>query len=112
MKTNERRVPTQFEPETRFEVQPATAANFRATQETELERLKYRLLQERLNRTANVTLNASLRRAANEAAALAWVTAFPLLLFPGLFEEKARAAQLHAARQAQVRERSEELLVA
>jgi len=112
MKTNERKVPTRFEPETRFEVQPVTAANFRATQETELERLKHRLLLEHLNRTACATLNESLRHAANEAAALAWVTAFPLLVFPALFEEKAHAAQLHAVHQAEVLERSQELLAA
>lgn len=112
MNRNERRVPTRFEPETRFELHTAPAANFRVTQETELERLKHRLLRERLRRTANVTLNVNLRRAANEAAALAWVTAFPLLVFPGLFEEKVRTAQLQAARQSQVRARSEELLAA
>ena len=38
-----------FGPETRFEVKPAPPATFRATQETELERLKGRLLRERLN---------------------------------------------------------------
>jgi len=28
----------------------------------------------------------------NEAAALAWITPYPALVFPGLFEEKAEAA--------------------
>jgi hypothetical protein len=112
MRRKETTVTTRFGPETRFEVYPAPAANFRATQETELERLKNRLLRERLSRTINLTLNVSLRRAANEAASLAWTTAFPLLVFPGLFEEKARAAQLQAARQSQVRAQSEALLAA
>ena len=47
---------------------------------------------------------------ANEAAAVAWVTAYPLLVFPGLFEEKAVVAMAHAARQDWVFQRSRELL--
>jgi len=43
-----------------------------------------------------------LRRAANEAAALAWVTTFPLLVFPVLFEEKTALAVRQAARQARI----------
>jgi len=103
-------VTTRFEPETRFELTPSPAAPFRAIQETELERLKNRLLQERLAQINETGLTARLRRAANEAASLAWVTTFPLLVFPVLFEEKARTAQLQAGRQASVRERSRELL--
>jgi hypothetical protein len=44
MKTNYHVVPTRFGPETRFEVKPAPPAPYRVTQETELERLKKRLL--------------------------------------------------------------------
>jgi hypothetical protein len=55
-------------------------------------------------------LYAALRRAANEAAALAWFTPFPLLFFPALLEEKARAALRQGARQRCVRNRSETLL--
>ena len=50
------------------------------------------------------------RRAANEAAALAWVTPYPLLFFPVLFEEKANAELRVALRQQQIRQRSGELL--
>jgi len=112
MNTNYRRVPTRFEPETRFEVKPAPPATFRAVGETELERLKNRLLLERLGEFAEPDLNVRLRRAANEAAALAWVTAHPLLVFPTLFDEIARTARLQAKRQACIRERSRELLAA
>ena len=84
------RVPTEFGPETRFELRPAPPAPFRATRETEFERLKNRLLAEQLA-GATPELNAPLRRAANEAAALAWVTFYPLLVFPVLFEEKTAA---------------------
>ena len=103
-------VATRFGPETRFEVRPAPAAPFRALQETELERLKGRLLRERLTRANAPGATVPLRRAANEAAALAWVTGYPLLVFPVLFDEKARTALLHAQRQERVLERSRELL--
>jgi len=92
-------VPTEFGPETRFELQPATAVPFRAAQETEFERLKTKLLAEQLF-DATPGLNAPLRRAANDAAALAWATKFPLLVFPMLFQEKAKAAINRAKRQA------------
>ena len=112
MKTTNRRVPTRFGPETRFEVRPAPPAPFRVLQENELERLKNRLLRERLLGTVEPELNFRLRRAANEAAAVAWVTTFPLLVFPTLFEEKARTATLEAERQVGVLARSRELLAA
>ena len=80
-------MPAEFGPETRFELRAMPPAPFRATQETEFERLKNKLLAEQLAGAAP-ELNAPLRRAANEAAALAWVTFYPLLVFPVLFEEK------------------------
>jgi hypothetical protein len=57
-----------------------------------------------------VDLYAPLRRAANEAAAIAWMTPFPLLFFPALFEEKTAAARRQAAQQQKVRARSNEIL--
>jgi len=102
MKKNQTRVPTQFAPETRFELRPAPPAPFRATQETEFERLKGQLLAQQLAVVTAPELNPPLRRAANEAAALAWVTQFPLLVFPVLFEEKIEAAVLRVKRQARI----------
>ena len=107
-----RRVPTEFGPETGFEVSPGPPAPFRARQEAELERLKARLLAERLVARGEPQLDSYLRRAALEAAALACVTRYPLLVFPALFEEKADAALLRAERQEQIRQRSRELLAA
>lgn len=109
MKTNYR-VPTRFGPETRFEVKPAPPAPFRATQEAALELLKRRLLAQALNEATGVNANSYVRRAANEAAALAWITPYPLLVFPALFEEKTRIALLQAKRQETVRRRSLQLL--
>jgi hypothetical protein len=110
MNANNKRVPTEFGPETRFEVRPLAPAPFRAAREAELEWLKTRLLDERLGLAWNPEEGVWLRRAASEAAALAWVTPYPLLVFPALFEEKAESLLRQAARQECVRERSRELL--
>ena len=110
MNKNETRVPARFGPETRFEVRPAPPAPFRAMQETEFERLKHRLLTRHLAAVPTPELNTPLRRAANDAAALAWATLYPLLVFPVLFEEKIAAAFRQAEHQARIFERSRELL--
>ena len=69
-------------------------------QEQALEQLKERLLQELLNEaSARPDLNVAYRRAADEATSLAWLTAFPLLFFPGLLKEKAGEARQRADRQ-------------
>ena len=112
MNENYRRVPTQFGPETGFEVKPVPPALLRVRQEVELERLKARLLAERLGRRWDAQIGGQLRRAASDAAALAWATQYPLLVFPALFEEQAEAALLRVERQEQVRQRSRELLAA
>ena len=101
MNKNKTQVPTRFAPETRFEVRASPPAPFRAIQENEFERLKNKLLAEQLL-AASPELNTPLRRAANDAAALAWATVFPLLVFPVLFEEKTAAAVLRAGRQARI----------
>jgi len=110
MKTNHRSVPTRFGPETRFEVRPAPPAPFRAFQETEFEKLRDQLLAERLEQDEVPEFNSHLRRAANEAAALAWVTPYPLLVFPALFEEKAQTELARLEKQERVRQLSRELL--
>ncbi len=103
------RLPAKFGADARFNVQPVVAVPFRGTQETELERLKARLLRELLGKTQQPDLNAPLRRAANEAAGLAWLTPFPLLFFPTLLEEKAQVAQKQRDKQRQVRLRTQGL---
>jgi hypothetical protein len=105
------RIPAEFRPETRFELRPNAATPFRIAQETEFERLKSRLLAEQLARNAAQELNAPLQRAANEAAALAWISFHPLLMFPVLFEEKIRVALRQAERQARIYADSRELAV-
>ena len=110
MNANNKRVPTEFGPETRFEVTPLLPVPFRAVEENRFERLQDRLLAERLAEVWGADLGSHLRRAANEAAALAWVTPYPLLVFPALFDEKAEAALHYAERQDQIRQHTRELL--
>jgi hypothetical protein len=107
-----RTVPTVFGPDTRFKLNPAPPVPFRAVLEDEFERLTAKLLRERLARTETARLGGELRRAANEAAALAWVTPFPLLFFPALFDEKVLAANRRAARQAAIKLETRELIAA
>ncbi|MGD1087125.1 MAG: hypothetical protein ABR955_00155 [Verrucomicrobiota bacterium] len=112
MNKNKTRVPTEFGPETRFELRPTPPVPFRVTQETEFERLKNQLLARQLAEAPTPELNPPLRRAANEAAALAWATIFPLLVFPVLFEEKIETALRQAERQARIYASSRELIAA
>jgi hypothetical protein len=102
MKKNKTFVPAKFGPETRFELRAIPPASFRATQEDEFERLKNQLLIRQLAEVPTPELIPPLRRAANEAAALAWVTQFPLLVYPLLFEEKTEAALQRIQRQARI----------
>ena len=111
MHTNKTRLPAESGPETPFEPRPVPPASFRVTRETEFEQLKNKLLAEQLAGAAPES-NAVLRRAANEAAALAWVTFYPLLVFPVLFEEKTALALRQARRQARIYATSRELLAA
>ena len=108
-----RYLPTSAAPITvvrRLETPPLATTPFRATQETEFERLKDRLLRELLEETVDFDLYAPFRRAANDAAALAWTTQYPMLLFPSLLEEKAAAAKSQAARQKRIRRQTRTLV--
>ena len=104
-----KRLRLRFEPENRFEVAPVPAAPFRDTQETELERLKAKLLG-RLLDAAKAPLYAPYRRAANDAAAVAWTTSYPLLVFPELLAEKAREARARDEHQRAVLARSRRIM--
>jgi hypothetical protein len=101
---------TRFEPTAQFTLTPSFGLPFRAVQDDGLEQLKERLLRKALDETGNPALWVLLRRAANDAASLAWSTPEPLLVFPLLFEEKAMAARKQYERQQRIRQRSERLL--
>jgi hypothetical protein len=102
MKTEKFDLPAEFGAETRFEVQPTP---------DDFARLKERLLAIRVQQ-AGAKWEAPIRDAANEAAALAWTTTIPSLVFPVLFEEKVAAAVNKDKRQTSIWRKSRELLAA
>lgn len=91
-----------------YEPEPSSTTEQRS--DTDLELLKNRLLQQALSGSVTTALVKPLRRAANEAAAIAWLEPLPLLVFPTLFEEKARIARKQAQRQERVQAQSSEWL--
>ena len=93
------RLGTLTEDGTSFEL----TAPVRGQIERRLEQLKETLLQPTLDRVSNAYLVKEISWAANEAAALAWLTVCPLLVFPMLLEEKVRAALVKAERQTKMR---------
>lgn len=110
MKTKRTTLPTRLDRDIRFDEAPVAAVPFRGTQETELEHFKNRLLRQALDATAEAQFYAPLRRAASEAAAAAWMTPFPMLFLPALFEEKMLAARRQFERAQGIRVRSRRLL--
>src|SRR5262249_13711484 len=56
----------------------------------DLNQLRLKLLESARETTSNAHLFKRLCGAANRAAELAWVTPYPLLVFPCLFEEMAQ----------------------
>jgi len=106
-----RKIETNFGPETRFELRPAAVATYRDEMESRFESLKRALLQAKLSELWETGTGklSQLRRAANEAASLAWITPYPLLVFPELFSEKAEVALAIADRQEMIRQHTREL---
>ena len=111
MKTTDTPSGARVRPDSRFEPVPEPAAPFTRTVESELERLKNRLLRAVLEQVANPALLAPLRRAANEAAAIAWLEPLPLLVFPTLFEEKVLVVRRRTFRQELVRAQTSDLMM-
>ena len=109
--TTRQRVPTRFERETRFTVKPKSVASGVFTTRNVFQELHTRLLQPVLD-DADPNLRRQLRLAANEAAAVAWSTPFPVLVLPVLMEEKTAEAFQYALRQEQVAEATHLLLEA
>lgn len=90
-----------------FELKPRVE---RQELESRFNGLKDELLEELLSETETIGLEPRFRHAANEAAGLAWTTEFPLLVFPGLFDELAKRERARQARQQQIRARTETLI--
>ncbi len=97
----------EFGPETRFKSNQAPTDGQGSSRTAVLEELKQRLFHEKARTTSDEVDLAYLRRAAEEAAALAWATPYPLLVLPELFAEKAAEARFQSERQREIRERSQ-----
>ena len=80
-------------------------APMRGAIEGQLEKLKERLLGPVLEQISNTELMKIISSAANEAAALAWLTVCPMLVLPDLLEEKIRATLKKWEKQEQLRRR-------
>ena len=78
--------------------------------EGQFAQLKEELLGSELAETTAVSLQPRIELAANEAAALAWTTEYPLLVFPALFNEFARRERIRETRQQRIRAQSEKLM--
>jgi hypothetical protein len=87
-------------PELAAEVPPGSAV-YSGT--ATLAHLKSRLLRETLEAAPGEPLRSLLRLTATEAEAQAWLSSYPLLTFPLLFEEKAEQVRRYAARQSCLR---------
>lgn len=100
--TSPKRVPTRFDRQTRFKLQPRfTPAQTAETHRT-FQQLKTQLLEPVLRFVSDPELSRQLTLAANEAAAVAWTTPFPMLVLPALLEEKAAEVRHYARRQEEV----------
>jgi hypothetical protein len=108
MKSNatQLKMPARFDPEIEFELRPRFQPLVIDSDNRRFERLKARLLRPVLRQTSNEALRRNLTLAANEAAAVAWTTPFPLLVLPVLLAEKTDEICQHAVRQEQVHEAS------
>jgi hypothetical protein len=73
-----------FEPDETFEAPLLQGEPLRET----FAELQDNLVAETIGATETLALHGPVKQAANEAAGLAWTTAFPLLVFPTLFNEK------------------------
>jgi hypothetical protein len=84
-------------------LEAGSGTSLRNSSSSTLAILKNRLLRETLKHGAGAPLANLLRLAAVEAEAQAWLTSFPLLLFPTLFEEKVSEARSYVAHQRRLR---------
>ena len=88
-----------------FETDLRLDAPRRGSLERQLEALKERLWTQMVASIENTSLLQELRWVANEAAALSWLTACPVLVLPTLLEEKIQTALRRWERQENIRER-------
>ena len=76
----------------------------------ELEQFKQCLLHEHRSPTVDPQVQPWLSRAADEAAAIAWATPYPMLVLPVLLEERLKDARRKAELQKTIYERSQPIV--
>jgi hypothetical protein len=108
MNTQYRPVPTDFDDEPGFTLNPGGA--HRDALEEKFSSLKDDLLSGLLAETETLSLKARFKQVANEAAGLAWTTPVPLLVFPTLFHELAGIVRARETRQAMIASRSQAIM--
>lgn len=86
--------------------QPAPRPAGHPVRNVALDLLRQRLLAQHLASSTALLPVSALRRAANDATALAGATGFGLLLLPALLDEQVEAAQRYTERAADIRRRS------
>jgi hypothetical protein len=96
-----------FDPETEFEAEVLRGEPLKQA----FAGLQEVLVSETLDDTETLALHAPVKQAANEAAGLAWTTAFPLLVFPTLFQEKVDRVRKNQDRAERIKARSADLLM-
>jgi len=89
---NQKQVAAQLRGVSDFERDHVLSGPSRGAVEDQLEQLKHDLLQPILAKAEDTPFVKEILWAANEAAALAWCTVCPVLVLPGLLEEKVREA--------------------
>ena|SRR2546422_439575 len=110
MKTIENTLTPEFGPEVRFELRPTGQNQCFDRIEKEFRELRERLTSDALEQVYALGLHEKIEHAANDAAALAWTTSYPLLFWPMLFAEKANAARLQVQKQGLILDRSSALV--
>jgi hypothetical protein len=105
MKTNNNsRLDRRFAPDGMFDV---PTANVRlADYGKRFEKLQQELVDHLFQDPMNNLLRQELERVANDAAAVAWATPFPLLFFPVVLNEKVDAQRFQDERQNRIEKQS------
>ncbi len=102
-----RKLNAYFDPDTEFEPELLAGEPLRAA----FAALRDALVSETLEATETLALHGPLKQAANEAAGLAWTTPFPLLVFPGLFQEKIDRTRAQQDRAQRIKAQTAEFLM-
>lgn len=102
-----RKLNAYFDPETEFEAHVLRGEPLKQA----FAGLQENLVSETLEDTETLALHAPVKQAANEAAGLAWTTAFPLLVFPTLFQEKLDRARRQQDRAERIKAQTADLLM-